>query len=197
MLMRPQRALVNAAIGVLLVAFCAPFGAAQPLAVAARSGVQGAEATAPVLHQMAPDFVRTDLAGRRFRLSNHRGKVILVSFWATWCEPCLSDLRPFSLWQKQLGSKGFQVVGISMDDMPSTVENAIRRYKIGYPIVMGDDVLADHYGGVLGLPLSFLIDRSGRVAVRYQGEAHLLEMRRIIEALLADTPPSRAERTHQ
>jgi peroxiredoxin len=152
---------------------------------AAHAVVSDVAATASVVQQTAPDFARKDLSGQLFQLSAQRGKVVLVSFWATWCGPCLSELKTFSEWQTKLGSDGFQIIGVSMDDLPTTVQRVMRRYGVTYPVVMGDDALADSFGGILGLPLSFIIDRAGRVVGRYQGESNLREMQRQIQTLLA------------
>ena len=92
-----------------------------------------------------------------------------------------------------LGPGGFQVIGISMDDLPTKVKSVMRRYGVTYPVVMGDDALAGSYGGVLGLPLSFIVDRAGRIVGRYQGEANLREMQRKIETLLANSSDTLGE----
>lgn len=77
----------------------------------------------------------------------------------------------FSGWQQQYGSSGFQVIGISMDDDVAPVRTLVAKLKTNYPIAMGDAKLGEQYGGVLGLPLTYLIDRKGIVRTRFQGEA--------------------------
>ena len=117
----------------------------------------------------APNFSRSDLSHRKIVLSSYRGKIVLLNFWATWCEPCLTEMPTFVEWQKQYGSKDFQVIGISMDDAAPEVIATASRLKLNYPVVMGDEYLGDDYGGVLGLPVTFLIDRGGKIQGRYQG----------------------------
>ena len=134
---------------------------------------------------VAPDFSRQDLSGRTVRLSDYRGKVVLLNFWATWCAPCLAEIPRFSRWQSQYGGRGLQVLGVSMDDDARPAEAAYRRYRLAYPVAMGDAALGELYGGVLGLPLTYIIDPGGRIVARYQGEADLAGMERRIVTLLA------------
>jgi cytochrome c biogenesis protein CcmG/thiol:disulfide interchange protein DsbE len=118
----------------------------------------------------APNFSRPDLSHRKIVLSSYRGKIVLLNFWATWCEPCLLEMPTFVEWQKQYGSKDFQVIGISMDDATPEVIATVSRLKLNYPVLMGDEYLGDDYGGVLGLPVTFLIGRDGKIQARYQGD---------------------------
>ncbi len=118
---------------------------------------------------LAPDFTLTDLDGRKLTLSNYRGKVVLLDFWATWCGPCRSEIPHFVEMQNQYGTQGFQVVGISMDDDAKPVREFAQQYKLNYPVAVGDDKLADRFGGVLGLPVNFIIDRQGRIHAKYLG----------------------------
>jgi peroxiredoxin len=79
----------------------------------------------------------------------------------------------FVAWQTQYGAQGLQVIGISMDDDSSTVRNLFKKMKLNYPVAMGDEKLGRLYGGVFGLPLTFLIDRHGIIQAEYQGETDL------------------------
>jgi peroxiredoxin len=184
-------AVLGVAVGVLAT------GVSSAAPDAADAAVASVAASAAVVQQAAPDFTRTDLAGHTFQLSSQRGKVVLVSFWATWCGPCLGELKTLSGWQGKFGPEGLQVVGVSMDDLPATVKAVMHRYGVRYPVVMGDDALAESYGGVLGLPLSFLVDRAGRVAARYQGEANLDAMEHKIRTLLAQPPQGSGVPSHR
>ena len=139
-------------------------------------------------------------------LSSYRGKVVLLNFWATWCEPCLTEMPTFVEWQKQYGSGNFQVIGISMDDAAPEVIATVSRLKLNYPVLMGDEYLGEAYGGVLGLPVTFLIDRDGKIRARYEG-ASLTRINSDIQKLLQshlnnftqlaeppqDSPPPHAE----
>jgi cytochrome c biogenesis protein CcmG/thiol:disulfide interchange protein DsbE len=128
-------------------------------------------------HPVAPAFLLTDLNGRRLELSNYRGKVVLLDFWATWCAPCRTEIPHFVELQKQYGTQGFQVVGISMDDGPKPVREFYDRFHLNYPVAMGDEQVADAYGGILGLPVNILVSRDGRICARHAGltDANILE----------------------
>lgn len=166
-------------------------GLVLPAAVTYAYGVPPAPGNAEppasrVVPETAPDFARVDLAGHPVRLRDYRGKLVLLSFWATWCEPCRAEAPRFSEWQRQYGPQGLQILGISMDDDVSAVATFVRDLGLSYPIVMGDVPLAEQFGGVLGLPLSFLIDPAGRIVARYRGEPDLGRIeQRIRESLSA------------
>ena len=117
-----------------------------------------------------PNFVRADFSGHKLELKNYRGKVVLLNFWATWCAPCQIEMPIFATWQHQYGPQGLQIIGISMDDGPAPVRRLLSKLKLNYPVAMGDAQLGELYGGVLGLPLTYLIDRNGIVRAQFQGE---------------------------
>lgn len=126
-----------------------------------------------LVHKAAPSFVRLDLAGRKVRLRDYRGKVVLLNFWATWCAPCQVELPRFAEWQKKYDAQGLQVLAVSMDDNVAPVRRMVRRLHLSYPIVMGDAKLGEEYGGVLGLPVTYLVDRDGIVVEQIKGETNL------------------------
>lgn len=138
-----------------------------------------------VLHKEAPEFVRADLAGRSIDLKSYRGKVVLLNFWATWCAPCQIELPKFDTWQKKYGAEGLQVLAVSMDDGDAPVRRTVRRLHLDFPVVMGDAKLGDEYGGVLGLPVTFLLDRGGRVVAKLKGETDLAALESRVKQLLA------------
>jgi cytochrome c biogenesis protein CcmG/thiol:disulfide interchange protein DsbE len=139
--------------------------------------------------RVAPDFTRTDLTGKALSLKSYRGKLVLLNFWATWCGPCLTEIPTFATWQNTYGAAGLQIVGVSMDDDSAPVKRAYEKYHLNYPVAMGDARLGESFGGVLGLPLSYLIDADGRIVDRYQGELDLPRLESKIKSLLARLHP--------
>ncbi len=133
----------------------------------------------------APDFALTTIDSKPLKLSAYRGKVVLLDFWATWCVPCQTEVPRFVSFQNQYGKEGFQVIGISMDDSPAPVRRFYSQYKMNYPVALGTSAVAESYGGVLGLPITFLLDRNGTIVKRYEGKADLDEMEDDVKRLLA------------
>ena len=138
----------------------------------------------PLLHKPAPAFVRFDLENHRVNLAELRGHVVLLNFWATWCAPCQIEMPRFNAWQSKYRTDGLAIIGVSMDDDSVSVEALLRKRKVNYPIVMGDEKLGLLYGGVLGLPVTYLIDREGVVRARFKGESNLGTMERAVQSLL-------------
>ena len=113
----------------------------------------------------APDFTLKDANGQTVKLSDYKGKVVLLNFWATWCGPCALEIPWFEQFQQDYRSKGFEVVGVSMDEEGwKAVKPYIAEKKINYRIVLGNDSVGELYGGVDSLPTTFIIDREGRFA---------------------------------
>ena len=132
----------------------------------------------------APEFVRTGLNQQRIDLNAYRGKVVLLNFWATWCAPCELEMPHFVDWQNKYGPRGLQIIGISMDDDPALARAAYRKLRLNYPVAMGDAKLGELYGGVLGLPVTFLIDAHGQVRAGFEGETSLNKIETQLQSLL-------------
>ena len=145
---------------------------------------QTAFAAESLLHRQAPEFFLRDLNHKRLDLKTYRGKVVLLNFWATWCAPCQLEMPRFVSWQSQFGSQGLQVVGISMDDDPALVRNLCAKLKVNYPVAMGDEKIGELYGGVLGLPVTYLIDTHGEIRAVYRGETDLNSIEMQLKMLL-------------
>jgi len=139
---------------------------------------------AQLLHKHAPRFVRTGLDGRRIDLAAFRGKVVLLTFWATWCAPCQVEMPRFIDWQNHYRPQGLQILAVSLDDDPEVARSLVSQRNVNYPVLMGDLRLARAYGKILGLPVNFLIDRRGKVAAIFQGESDPDKMESALRALL-------------
>jgi peroxiredoxin len=115
--------------------------------------------------KMAPDFNLTDANGATAKLSDYRGKVVLLNFWATWCGPCKIEIPWFEEFEQQYKSKGFEVVGISMDEEGwPVIKPFLAAQKVNYRVLLGNDSVSQLYGGVDSLPTTFIIDRDGKFA---------------------------------
>ena len=132
----------------------------------------------------APDFALTDFNGKPMRLADYRGKLVLLNFWASWCGPCLEEMPRLSALQRNYGVLGLRVIGVSMDDEAAPAKRLLAKRPVDYPIGLGDEKLGERYGGILGLPQSFLIDRHGLILARYKGEADLSRIEATIKSQL-------------
>ena len=135
-------------------------------------------------HPLAPEFSLPELTGQTLDLSAYRGKVVLLDFWATWCDPCRDEIPHFVELQDKYGDQGLQIIGISMDDETAPVREFYQRFHINYPVTMGNAKIGELYGGVLGLPIAFLIGRDGRIEARHIGATDSSVFEREIKALL-------------
>jgi len=110
-----------------------------------------------------PDFSVTDLQGRQISSADLRGKVVLIDFWATWCQPCKKEMPGYQKLLDRYGPKGFVVIGLKFDTMQDTEDPIRFARKIGvhYPLALASDELKAKFGGIEGLPTTMLYDRSG------------------------------------
>lgn len=144
-----------------------------------------AQAKATGEHPLAPTFSLTDLNGQKLNLADYKGKVVLLDFWATWCGPCRIEIPGFVELQNRYRDKGFAVIGISMDDSPEPVREFYQQFKMNYRVAMGDEKLGELYGGILGLPTTFVIGRDGRIYRPHVGATDISVLEEEIKQLLA------------
>jgi thiol-disulfide isomerase/thioredoxin len=142
---------------VLTISLAAVAGGAEPPTV--NAPLPSAQDRKP-----SPDFVVTDANGATFRLSEHKGRVVLLDFWATWCTGCKVEIPWYMEFQKRYERRGLISIGVAMDEEGWTVVNRyLKEHPISYPVVVGDTAFAKLFQ-ITSLPVTLLIDRSGRIA---------------------------------
>ena len=134
--------------------------------------------------KMAPDFTLTDAAGQAVRLSDYKGKVVLLNFWATWCAPCREEIPWFVEFQEKYRDRNFVVLGVSLDDDGwKSVKPFMEAKHMNYPVMLGSGEVGDLYG-VKNLPETMIVDTAGRIALNCAGLIGKEEYQAQIEALL-------------
>jgi thiol-disulfide isomerase/thioredoxin len=178
-------ALVIAFTGVVMVVKGHPrannvvdLSVAQPSGVQQPAGKQDSESAAPDTPEpqngsLAPDFSLKSLPdGKEVRLSSLRGKAVVVNFWATWCEPCKIEMPSLVDLQKKYGSQGLQIVGVVMDDAEDKeISGFAHKMGVNYMVLRGTEKVGDLYGGIDRLPMTYYLDRSGKVVDETLGMA--------------------------
>ena len=139
-------------------------------------------------HSPAPDFSLPDLDGHLLQLSSFRGKVVLLDFWATWCDSCREEIPHFIELQNKYGGQGLQIIGVSMDDAREPVREFYQHFRMNYPVVMGNAEVGKLYGGVLGLPVAFVIGTDGRIYAKHTGATESSGFEHDVKELLAARP---------
>ncbi|MFL6335177.1 MAG: cytochrome c biogenesis protein CcdA [Pyrinomonadaceae bacterium] len=138
----------------------------------------------------APDVALTTTDGKPLKLSELRGQVVLLNFWATWCVPCRSEIPSLNAMNHDLGGRGFKVLGVSTSDTADLIRDYQKDVKQDYTVAIGDDAVANKYSvGVL--PTTFIIDRQGRIRHKVIGEKTRAQFEALITPLL-DEPPTTA-----
>ncbi len=142
----------------------------------------------------APEVTFKDLDGKDAMLAQYKGKVVLVNFWATWCDPCRIEIPWLIEMQQKYEAKGFTVLGIAMDEEGKSAVDPFlakerfnvngQKFPMNYPIVLGNDAVADKFGGLLGYPTSFLVSKDGKIVKKVQGLISYEELSKAIESQL-------------
>lgn len=160
-------------------------------------GVHQARRSGPVFashlttSSVAPDFTLESLDGKTMKLSDFRGKAVLLNFWATWCGPCKIEMPWFVELQNQYAAQGFQIVGVAMDDASKEdIGKFAKDMGVNYPILIGKESVGDQYGGVPALPESFLIGRDGKIVDKIIGLRGKAEIEDAIKKAINTQPAS-------
>jgi peroxiredoxin len=138
---------------------------------------------------LAPDFSLESLDGKTVRLSDLRGKAVLLNFWATWCGPCKIEMPWFVELQNQYASQGFQIIGVAMDEASKEdIGKFAKDMGVNYPILIGKEAVGDQYGGVPALPETFVIGRDGKIVDKIFGLRGKAEIEDSIKKALNTRP---------
>jgi thiol-disulfide isomerase/thioredoxin len=179
----------------VLVLIAATYFADKATRVKPKSSASNAvQADGKSIGTPAPEVTFKDLDGKDVTLAQYKGKVVLVDFWATWCDPCRIEIPWLIEMQQKYGAKGFTVLGVAMDDEGKSVVAPFlekerfdvngQKLPMNYPIVLGNDPIADKFGGLLGYPTGYLISRDGKVVKKMQGLTSYDEIAKAIESQL-------------
>jgi thiol-disulfide isomerase/thioredoxin len=120
--------------------------------------------------QQAPSLMLKSIQGRTLSLSNYKGKVVLLNFWATWCPPCRAEMPELVRMQREYGARGLQIIGITYPPQTlSEVRRFVRQLKVNYPVALGTKETKALFDESETLPLTIVIDREGHIAERIEG----------------------------
>jgi peroxiredoxin len=134
------------------------------------SGAIGLACASKTQGSFAPDFRVTDLKGKTISLSDYKGKVLFLNFWATWCPPCRAEIPDFIAASKELGPKGLEIIGVSVDQMSTAkLREWVSNVGISYPVALADSRIVEDYHPGEYIPTTIVIDKKGRIRYRHTG----------------------------
>ncbi|OGL40927.1 MAG: hypothetical protein A3C43_09745 [Candidatus Schekmanbacteria bacterium RIFCSPHIGHO2_02_FULL_38_11] len=129
-----------------------------------------AESSTDASAKLAPYFTLPDINGKMVSLRDFKGKVLILDFWATWCPPCREEIPHFKDLYAQYKRKGLEIVGIAVDQGGTkAVKPFVEINRISYTILIGSEEVTNSYGGIIGIPTTFVIDRKGNIVRKYVG----------------------------
>jgi thiol-disulfide isomerase/thioredoxin len=137
--------------------------------------------------QPAPQFSLPNLDGKQVNLKDFSNKVVIIDFWATWCGPCREEIPHLNKLYEDYRGKGLEIIGISMDtDEPESIKKFTKEFRMEYTVVIGNEGVAQDFGGLLGYPTTIILDRSGKMVKRFTGfqPSFLPEMEKTLGRLL-------------
>ena len=138
-------------------------------------------------NSVAPDFTLPDINGMKVKLSDLKGKVVALNFWATWCGPCRKEIPDFIELQNMYGKDGLQFVGIALDEGGvDVIKPFAGKLKVNYPVLIGNEAVVASYGGMSAIPVTILIDKKGTMRGKFVGMRTKAVMESLILPLLKE-----------
>ncbi len=158
---------------------------AAPKVTAERPANASGTAPSSMSLPSAPAWQLKDVNGATVSSEQFKGKVVVLDFWATWCPPCVKEIPGYVELARKYGNDGLAIIGVSLDQAgPEVVKSFAAKYKVTYPLVMGDEAVVRAFGGVEAIPTTFLIDREGKIRDRKMGAEETAEYEKKILAIL-------------
>ncbi len=134
---------------------------------------------------LAPAFSLRDISGKTVTLSQFKGKVVILDFWATWCPPCREEIPHLVDFYNRYKGKGVVIVGVALDDEGlRVVKPFVEKHKINYPVVIADDAVQSAYGPIQGIPTKFIIDQNGNIVAKLIGYQEIQAIEKKVKRLL-------------
>ena len=172
------------------------FGCSQPTAPSGAANAASTEKPAASdSRKPLPEFEIAKLDGGAIKSSDLKGKVTVLDFWATWCDPCKAEVPDYNALLEKYAGKDFQILGVTMESgTPAEIKQKAEELKIKYTLALGDDKIVDAFGGMLGFPTTFLVTKDGKIQKKFLGEIPGKQKQLVegIDALLNATPASSA-----
>ncbi len=133
----------------------------------------------------APNFTLNEInTGKPIVLSSYKGDVVVLDFWATWCPPCRAEIPHWVSLYNRYKKRGLAIIGVSVDDSTTPVRPFLDEYHVDYPVVMGSNKVVDEYGGINGIPTTFIINQKGDIVKQVVGYRSSKTFDKIIKKLL-------------
>lgn len=136
----------------------------------------------------APQFTLPDINGNQVSLSDFDGKVVILDFWATWCPPCVKEMPHFIELYDEYKQQGFEMVGISLDQGGAAdIKPFVQKMNVNYTMLIGNQDITKEYGGIRGIPTTFVIDKAGKIRQKYVGYREKAVFENDIKTLLNES----------
>ncbi len=176
---------IAAAVLVAGVTYSIPKNSHDRVIAAGKVSSESTETDASSKRVVAPNFSLTSTGGKTISLSEYKGKVVVLDFWATWCPPCKAEIPDYIKLYSEYRKRGFQMLGISVDQGGvNTVKTFMKKHGINYPVMLATDEVIAAYGGIRGIPTTFVIDKEGNIVEKFEGYRPASQFENLIHKLI-------------